>query len=306
MRVFDGARAGGAGRRAAQPDGDDRWRVALAGRPARRRLHGDLPRRLRRLAPRLRRLLLHRRRGRGRAAERRPAARGHRGRAGDGDGARRRARRPVRGDRARRRARCSSCALCCAAVRRAQATAPRRGRALLRVAAVAGVVASLAGLLLRRRAGARARPCGRSSSRCRHARSTVAWALAARSPGSSCWRAAPARAGPTAARRRAAVPFPPLGGHASVEGPLMLAANVVHVVAIAGWIGGLAVLVFALGPARATGRTARRCSAGRRRRSRRWRGAVGRRAGHGHRPVDHRAVSAWRELTEHRATGARS
>ncbi|MEA2124593.1 MAG: copper transport protein [Solirubrobacteraceae bacterium] len=40
--------------------------------------------------------------------------------------------------------------------------------------------------------------------------------------------------------------LPALGGHAGSEGWLMFGANVVHVVAIAGWIGGLAVLVLAL------------------------------------------------------------
>jgi copper transport protein len=52
--------------------------------------------------------------------------------------------------------------------------------------------------------------------------------------------------------RAAAVPaaalclLPALGGHAGVESWAMLPANVIHVVAISGWIGGLAVLVLAL------------------------------------------------------------
>ncbi len=36
--------------------------------------------------------------------------------------------------------------------------------------------------------------------------------------------------------------LPGLGGHAAAESPLMFAANVIHVAAISGWIGGVAVL----------------------------------------------------------------
>ena len=42
--------------------------------------------------------------------------------------------------------------------------------------------------------------------------------------------------------------LPALGGHASVQSPvaLLLPANVVHVLAMAAWFGGVAVLVFAV------------------------------------------------------------
>jgi copper transport protein len=42
--------------------------------------------------------------------------------------------------------------------------------------------------------------------------------------------------------------LPALGGHASVQSPvaLLLPANVVHVIAMAAWLGGIAVLVVAL------------------------------------------------------------
>lgn len=63
----------------------------------------------------------------------------------------------------------------------------------------------------------------------------LAWAL-----GAAAWLAVAAlrRPAPVAAL----LLLPAFGGHASVESPLMLAANVVHVAAISGWIGGVAVL----------------------------------------------------------------
>ena len=63
-----------------------------------------------------------------------------------------------------------------------------------------------------------------------------------------------ARARPRASSRALAVPLfalallPSLGGHTSVQKPvaMLLPANVLHVLAMAAWLGGIAVLVFAL------------------------------------------------------------
>jgi copper transport protein len=122
-----------------------------------------------------------------------------------------------------------------------------RGRRLLLVAGVAGVIASVTGIVLE---GAQAR-------------------------GSTFWQAIDAdvlgevldtRFGVTwlaaglawlsvlgfGLRRPTAIPLallclvPAFGGHASVESNWMLFANVIHVVAISAWIGGLAVLVTSL------------------------------------------------------------
>jgi copper transport protein len=78
----------------------------------------------------------------------------------------------------------------------------------------------------------------------------VSWGL-----GAVAWLAVAAlRTRPRAAAVSAAglCLLPALGGHAGSEGIAMLAANLVHVLAIAGWIGGLAVLVLALRSATAT------------------------------------------------------
>ena len=103
--------------------------------------------------------------------------------------------------------------------------------------------------------------------------------------------AAPAPAPVTAPRRRAgaldaklaalAVPLfglallPSLGGHTSVQQPVavLLPANIVHVLAMSAWLGGIAVLVFALRAATSSwSRThGRRCWPAPSGASRRWR-----------------------------------
>jgi copper transport protein len=138
----------------------------------------------------------------------------------------------------------------------AQAALADRTRTLLIGAGVAGVVTAVAGVLLQ---GAVAQ----GSSLWSALKPSVAgdvlgtkfgtwWGLAA-----LVWLAVLALA-----RRPAwlALPLgllcllPSLSGHPSVESPtwLMWPSNVVHVVAISGWIGGLAVMVLALRTATAT------------------------------------------------------
>lgn len=132
-------------------------------------------------------------------------------------------------------------ALCTPAGAR-EAVAPRVAR-VLTVAAAAGVVASVAGLLLH---GAQA--AGTPVWDLELAFGTqfgVTWLLAI-----GAWLALAAlrRSGWATLPAGLLCVVPASGGHASVEGPLMLGANLVHVVAIAGWIGGLAALLLVLRP----------------------------------------------------------
>jgi copper transport protein len=122
-----------------------------------------------------------------------------------------------------------------AAVRPAFATRCER---LLLVAAAAGVASAVAALLLERVQGDV--PLGdvlKARYGAAFALGIVAWLALAR-----LRRRARAAAVPAAGLCL----VPAFAGHAGVEGGLMLPANVIHVVAISGWIGGLAVLVLAL------------------------------------------------------------
>ncbi len=95
----------------------------------------------------------------------------------------------------------------------------------LRVAAIAGIVSAVAAVLLEAHQG----DVGLFATRF-----GVAWGL-----GALAWVAVLFK------QRYAVVPLlflPAVGGHAAVESPVMFAANVVHVAAISGWVGGVAVL----------------------------------------------------------------
>jgi copper transport protein len=108
-----------------------------------------------------------------------------------------------------------------------------RCRALLLAAAAAGVASGVAGILLEKaQAGVALGDVLGTTFGWSWASAIVVWLVVAglRTPWPS-----PALA-----------LLPALGGHAASEGPLMFGSNVVHVLAIGGWIGGLAVLVLAL------------------------------------------------------------
>jgi copper transport protein len=116
------------------------------------------------------------------------------------------------------------------------AFADRCGRLLL-VAGAAGAVSGVAALLLERI------EADVGLGDVLGTRFGVAWGL-----GVLAWLAVAA----LRRSRAAVVPaaglclLPAFGGHAGVESWVMLPANVIHVVAISGWVGGLAVLVLAL------------------------------------------------------------
>lgn len=107
------------------------------------------------------------------------------------------------------------------------------GPARLLIAAVAGAVSAVVALVLEAVQG------DLDIGAVLGTRFGLAWAL-----GAVAWVA-------VAALRRSRLVIAPVGGllllpafagHASVESPLMLLANVVHVAAISGWVGGVAVL----------------------------------------------------------------
>lgn len=123
-----------------------------------------------------------------------------------------------------------------------EAMGPRVAGALT-VAAAAGLVASASGLLLHG-----AQSAGESVWALELTFGTqfaVTWLLAG-----AGWILVLAlrRSGWVTLPAGALCAVPAAGGHASVEGPVMLGANLVHVVTVAGWIGGLAALVFVFRP----------------------------------------------------------
>ncbi len=132
-------------------------------------------------------------------------------------------------------------ALCVSAAARS-AVGPRASRVLL-AAAAAGFVASIAGVFLHGAQVAGDAVWARELSL--GTQFSVTWILAA-----VAWivLALLRRSGWATLPAGALCVVPASGGHASVEGPVMLLANLVHVIAVAGWIGGLAAVLFVLRP----------------------------------------------------------